>query len=116
MSQIDPSELKKRKLGRVLTKMGKVSRETVHEALAKQRERRIPLGELLVELGELAFDLLGELRGLVFGVLADPGALLHVLEQRLEEDQPQGQKGDQERERLEACEVEVRDYLHERAC
>jgi len=53
MSQIDPSELKKRKIGRVLTKMGKLSRETVHEALQKQKERRIPLGELLVEMGHV---------------------------------------------------------------
>jgi len=53
MSEIDPSELKKRKLGRVLTKMGKVSRETVHEALVTQKKRRIPLGELLIEMGHV---------------------------------------------------------------
>ncbi|GAB4546544.1 MAG: ATPase, T2SS/T4P/T4SS family [Phycisphaerales bacterium] len=54
---IDPSELKRRKLGRVLTKLGKVSREQVHEALAKQRDlkeqsgKRVMLGELLVQAG-----------------------------------------------------------------
>jgi type IV pilus assembly protein PilB len=54
---IDPSELKKRKLGRVLTKMGKVTREQVHEALAKQREsvskggKRRPVGQILAEMG-----------------------------------------------------------------
>ncbi len=48
---IDPSELKNRKLGRVLTKMGKVTREQVHEALAIQKERKAPIGQLLVELG-----------------------------------------------------------------
>ncbi|MCA9298080.1 MAG: Flp pilus assembly complex ATPase component TadA [Phycisphaerales bacterium] len=47
---IDPSELKGRKLGRVLTKMGKVSRDQVHEALAIQKTRKVPIGQLLVEL------------------------------------------------------------------
>lgn len=44
-------ELKNRKLGRVLTKMGKVTREQVHEALAIQKTRKAPIGQLLVELG-----------------------------------------------------------------
>ncbi|TVQ62716.1 MAG: pilus assembly protein PilB [Phycisphaerales bacterium] len=50
---IDPAELKGRKLGRVLTKMGVVTREQVHEALAVQKERtqKKLIGELLVELG-----------------------------------------------------------------
>ena len=53
---IDPSELKGRRFGRVLTKLGKVTREQVHEALNLQKSRREkgqkkPLGELLVELG-----------------------------------------------------------------
>jgi type IV pilus assembly protein PilB len=48
---IDLVETKGRKLGRVLTKMGKVSREQVHEALAVQQTRKKKLGELLVELG-----------------------------------------------------------------
>ncbi len=57
ISKMDPSELKRRKIGRVLTKLGKVKREQVHEALAKQQERkqstgkRVPLGELMVEMG-----------------------------------------------------------------
>jgi len=51
MPTMDPAELKNRKLGRVLTKMGKVTREQVHEALAVQKERKKPIGELLVELG-----------------------------------------------------------------
>ncbi len=45
------SELKNRKLGRVLTKLGKVTREQVHEALAVQKQRKKMIGELLVELG-----------------------------------------------------------------
>jgi type IV pilus assembly protein PilB len=48
---IDPAELKGRKLGRVLTKLGKVSREQVHEALTIQKSRKAKLGELLAELG-----------------------------------------------------------------
>ena len=48
---MDPSQLKGRKLGRVLTKMGKVTREQVHEALAIQKTRKVPIGQLLTELG-----------------------------------------------------------------
>lgn len=48
---IDPAELKGRKLGRVLTKMGKATREQVHEALAIQQTRKVKIGQLLVELG-----------------------------------------------------------------
>lgn len=48
---IDPNELKGRKLGRVLTKMGKVTRDQVHEALTIQQTRKVPIGQLLIELG-----------------------------------------------------------------
>jgi type IV pilus assembly protein PilB len=51
LSTVDPAELKGRKLGRVLTKMGRVTREQVHEALTIQQTRKVPLGQLLVELG-----------------------------------------------------------------
>ena len=52
--KIDISELKGRKIGRVLTKMGKVTREQVQEALdLQQQQKRVPLGQLLVELGYL---------------------------------------------------------------
>ncbi len=51
MATVQPSELKGRKLGRVLTKMGAVTREQVHEALGIQKTRRVPIGQLLVELG-----------------------------------------------------------------
>jgi type IV pilus assembly protein PilB len=47
---LDPSEMKGRKLGRVLTKLGKVTRDQVHEALAIQQTRKVKLGQLLVEL------------------------------------------------------------------
>lgn len=48
---IDLVESKGRKLGRILTKMGRVTRERVHEALEIQKTRKLPIGQLLVELG-----------------------------------------------------------------
>eukprot|EP01026_Neomeris_dumetosa_P066272 TRINITY_DN6403_c0_g1_i29.p3 TRINITY_DN6403_c0_g1~~TRINITY_DN6403_c0_g1_i29.p3 ORF type:complete len:108 (+),score=11.99 TRINITY_DN6403_c0_g1_i29:3-326(+) len=47
---ITPAELKGRKIGRVLTKMGVVTREQIHEALAVQKTRKAPLGKILVEM------------------------------------------------------------------
>jgi type IV pilus assembly protein PilB len=49
--QTDLQELKGRKFGRILTKLGKTTRERVHEALAVQQTRKVKLGQLLVELG-----------------------------------------------------------------
>lgn len=43
--------MKGRKLGRILTKLGKTTRERVHEALAVQKNRKAPVGQILVELG-----------------------------------------------------------------
>jgi len=51
VTTIDPAELKGRKLGRVLTKLGKTTRERVHEALAIQKTRKGQIGKLLIELG-----------------------------------------------------------------
>jgi len=52
---INPDELKGRRFGRVLTKLGKVTREQVHEALALQQGPRKgePIGQLLVGLGHI---------------------------------------------------------------
>ncbi|MFG0252856.1 MAG: GspE/PulE family protein, partial [Phycisphaerales bacterium JB038] len=55
-TKIDVSELKGRRLGRALTKMGRVTREQVHKALAQQlalrkEGKRTPIGEILVEMG-----------------------------------------------------------------
>src|SRR5690554_2424151 len=60
-ASIDPAELKGRKFGRVLTKLGKITRDQVHEALALQRTRKEkgrsePVGKLLVELGYITED------------------------------------------------------------
>lgn len=52
----DPSQLKGRRFGRVLTKLGKVNRDQVHEALsvqkvARKKGDRRKIGEFLVEMG-----------------------------------------------------------------
>jgi type IV pilus assembly protein PilB len=44
-------ELKGKRIGRILTRLGKATREQVHEALQLQAQRRIPIGQLLIELG-----------------------------------------------------------------
>ena len=54
MAKVSTNELKGRKFGRVLVKLGKVTREQVHEALAAQQEnpgRKV--GEILVDLGHI---------------------------------------------------------------
>ena len=53
---IDPAELKGRRIGRILTKLGKLTREQVHEGLQVQKTRadkgqKVLIGKLLVELG-----------------------------------------------------------------
>ncbi|MCP4836348.1 MAG: Flp pilus assembly complex ATPase component [Phycisphaera sp.] len=54
-SRTGTSELKGRKLGRVLTKMGKVTREQVHEALAlQQKQPGRKIGDILIELGHVS--------------------------------------------------------------
>jgi len=50
------SELKGRRIGRILTKMGKATRDQVTEALALQKQKRAPLGQLLIELGYVTHD------------------------------------------------------------
>ena len=47
------AELKGRRLGRALTKLGKVTREQVHQALALQQgeKKGKRLGQILVEMG-----------------------------------------------------------------
>ncbi|MFH1746699.1 MAG: ATPase, T2SS/T4P/T4SS family [Planctomycetota bacterium] len=45
------SQLRGRPLGRILIKMGKVTRAQVSEALELQKKQRGPLGQLLIEMG-----------------------------------------------------------------
>ena len=47
----DLQDMKGKKLGRVLSKLGKTTRERVHEALAVQKTRKVRIGQLLIELG-----------------------------------------------------------------
>ncbi|MBL4810082.1 MAG: Flp pilus assembly complex ATPase component TadA [Phycisphaerales bacterium] len=49
---MEPSELKGRKIGRVLTKLGVVTREQVHQAMGVQRGRtqKIKIGQIMIEL------------------------------------------------------------------
>ncbi|MCK4658672.1 MAG: Flp pilus assembly complex ATPase component TadA [Phycisphaerae bacterium] len=42
-----------RQLGRILIKMGRIRRAEVHEALEIQKQRRGPIGQILVELGHI---------------------------------------------------------------
>jgi type IV pilus assembly protein PilB len=50
-SEIPIDQLKGRPIGRILIKMGKVTRQQVSDALELQKKKRGPLGQLLVELG-----------------------------------------------------------------
>jgi len=49
--KVNVHELRGRPLGRVLVKMGKATRDQIHEALEVQKEKRGPLGQILVDLG-----------------------------------------------------------------
>ncbi|MCH2161581.1 MAG: Flp pilus assembly complex ATPase component TadA [Phycisphaerales bacterium] len=51
MAKVSVAEMKGRRLGRILTKLGKVTREQVHEALKLQQTEKKPVGELLIGLG-----------------------------------------------------------------
>jgi type IV pilus assembly protein PilB len=56
MTSIPVKQLRGRRLGRVLIKMGELTRDQVHEALEIQQQRRGPLGRILVELGYITED------------------------------------------------------------
>jgi len=56
MAEVDYSQLRGRRIGRIMTKLGKVSREQVHEGLELQKQRRRPLGQILIELGYVTED------------------------------------------------------------
>jgi len=51
---IDVAELKGRPLGRVLVKMGLITRDQVHEALEVQKEKGGPIGQILIDLGYIS--------------------------------------------------------------
>lgn len=49
-------QLKGRRIGRILIKLGKATREQVSEALEQQQQRHIPLGQLLIEFGYITTE------------------------------------------------------------
>ena len=49
-------QLRGRQLGRILIKMNKIRRAQVHEALDIQKERKGPIGKILVELGHITSE------------------------------------------------------------
>ena len=51
---VNIAKLKGRKLGKILWRMGKVSLDQIKEALLQQKQKRRPLGEILVEMGHCA--------------------------------------------------------------
>ena len=52
-AEVSVQDLRGRPLGRVLVKMGKVTRDQVHEALEIQRAQGGPVGQILVDLGHI---------------------------------------------------------------
>mgnify|MGYP006136327419 FL=1 len=84
-------QLKGRRFGRILTKLGKLTRDEVHEALAIQRKRgekgdRSKVGEILLELGKISeqdiLEVLAGQIGLDF-VEIDPEAIDESLAEHL---------------------------------
>ena len=76
--EIDPSQLKNRKIGRILTKLGKLTREQVHAALQARdsdgANAKKKIGEVMLEMGlvtaqDIAVALAGQ-RGFRFKQLA----------------------------------------------
>ena len=64
----DIEQLRGRPLGRVLVKMGKITRDQVHEALDVQKERGGPIGQILVDLGHIDADSLSLALGFQAGM------------------------------------------------
>ena len=80
------SDLQNRRMGRVLIKMGKVSREQIQEALQLQLQRRLPLGQMLVELGYVTENDINEalaaqagMKSLDLASLEIPESVIHIL-------------------------------------
>jgi len=64
----DVEQFRGRPLGRVLVKMGKITRDQVHEALDVQKDRGGPLGQILVDLGHIDQDTLSLALGFQAGM------------------------------------------------
>ncbi|MCK4625992.1 MAG: Flp pilus assembly complex ATPase component TadA [Phycisphaerae bacterium] len=48
---VNVAELQGRPIGRIMVKMGKLTREQVHEALGIQKEKGGPIGQIMIDLG-----------------------------------------------------------------
>ncbi|MFP4052377.1 MAG: GspE/PulE family protein [Phycisphaerae bacterium] len=65
---IDIQQLRGRPIGRVLVKLGEISRDQVHEALDVQKQRGGPIGQILVDLGYVEDKALGLALGYQVGM------------------------------------------------
>jgi type IV pilus assembly protein PilB len=54
---VDVSALRGRPLGRVLVKMGEITRDQVHEALDVQKQKGGPIGQILIDLDYITDDM-----------------------------------------------------------
>ncbi|HHH76543.1 MAG TPA: pilus assembly protein PilB, partial [Phycisphaerae bacterium] len=64
----DVNQLRGRPIGRILVKMGKITREQVHEALGAQKQRGGPLGQILSDLGYVDSATVGLALGFQIGM------------------------------------------------
>jgi nicotinamide-nucleotide amidase len=93
--EVSPESLVGRPLGRVLTKMGKVTREQVIEALSIQKRKGGLIGEILVKLGYVSVE------DVLFAVAAQGMANPPAGETLRPADLPTGQRaGDEHLERM----------------
>src|SRR3972149_6503920 len=60
LSQTMLEQLKGRPIGRILVKMGKLTRDKIHEALEIQKKKPGPLGQILIDLKYITADDLRE--------------------------------------------------------
>jgi type IV pilus assembly protein PilB len=56
---VDIQQLRGRPIGRILVKLGEVTRDQVHEALELQKQRGGPIGQILVDMGYVEETALG---------------------------------------------------------
>ena len=60
LSQSALEQLRGRPIGRILVKMGKLTRDKVHEALEIQKKRPERIGQILIDLKYITADALRE--------------------------------------------------------
>jgi len=72
-TNVNVAELRGRHLGRVLVKMGLITREQLHEAFEVQHEKGGPLGQILLDLGHI------DQKGLTFALAFRQGWNMLIL-------------------------------------